>query len=93
MAAAEGFEARPADYDVDGDRIEIDLAADPISVRLEERWGDCFVGCTVSHVWRYAVADGRATLLDEGGDPLHEGFGEGCEGGDRRFPPPLRDEP
>lgn len=34
-------------------------------------WGDCAVGCAQAHFWRTVVAeDGRATLVEEWGDPV-----------------------
>jgi len=33
-------------------------------------WGDCLAGCIHWHWWTYSVVDGRASLVEEAGEPI-----------------------
>jgi hypothetical protein len=70
----------PLDPDLIGQSAWVEVSPGTVGwrVMVTKGWGDCQAGCISRHTWIFEVdGDGTVTLVEEQGDPLENGTGEG----------------
>jgi hypothetical protein len=81
LASDPGFAGiGPLDPDLIGQSAWYEVSPGTVGwrVTITKGWGDCQAGCISRHVWVFEVdGTGTVTLVEEIGDPLEDGTGDG----------------